>query len=57
MLSNLYLTEVDKMLEKAKEVTRNGRYTYVEYARYADDRVPGKAAREMKEREHERRKD
>jgi len=33
LLSNLYLNEVDKMLEKAKETTRNGRYTYVEYAR------------------------
>src|SRR3954463_6430718 len=39
LLSNLYLNEVDKMLEKAKESTRNGRYTYVEYARYADDLV------------------
>jgi RNA-directed DNA polymerase len=39
LLSNLYLNEVDKLLEKAKEVTRNGRYTYVEYARYADDLV------------------
>lgn len=57
LLSNIYLNEVDKMLERAKEVTRNGRYTYVEYARYADDRVPGEAAREMKERERERRRD
>ena len=39
LLSNLYLNEVDKMLEKAKETTRNGKYTYVEYARYADDLV------------------
>src|SRR5512133_2689185 len=39
LLSNLYLNEVDKMLERAKEVTRRGRYTYVEYARYADDLV------------------
>jgi len=37
LLSNLYLNEVDKMLERAKEVTRNGRYTYIEYARFADD--------------------
>jgi len=27
LLSNLYLTEVDRMLERAKEVTRNGKYT------------------------------
>ncbi len=27
------------MLEKAKEVTRNGKYTYIEYARFADDLV------------------
>jgi RNA-directed DNA polymerase len=39
LLSNLYLNEVDKMLEKAKETTRNGKYTYIEYARYADDLV------------------
>ncbi len=39
LLSNIYLTEVDAMLERAKEATRNGRYTYVEYARYADDLV------------------
>ena len=36
---NLYLNEVDKMLERAREVTRNGKYTYVEYARFADDLV------------------
>ena len=35
LLSNLYLTEVDRMLERAKEVTRSGKYTYIEYARFA----------------------
>ncbi|HSQ57648.1 MAG TPA: group II intron reverse transcriptase/maturase [Gemmata sp.] len=39
LLGNLYLNEVDRMLERAKEVTRRGRYTYLEYARYADDLV------------------
>jgi RNA-directed DNA polymerase len=39
LLSNLYLNEVDRMLERAKEVTRRGRFTYLEYARYADDLV------------------
>jgi RNA-directed DNA polymerase len=39
LLSNLYLTDVDRMLERAKETTRNGKYTYIEYARYADDLV------------------
>jgi RNA-directed DNA polymerase len=39
LLSNIYLNEVDKMLEKAKEVTRQGKYTYIEYARFADDLV------------------
>jgi RNA-directed DNA polymerase len=39
LLSNIYLTEVDRMLERAKEATRNGKYTYVEYARFADDVV------------------
>jgi RNA-directed DNA polymerase len=37
LLSNLYLNEVDKMLEKAKEVTRKGKWTRIEYVRYADD--------------------
>jgi RNA-directed DNA polymerase len=39
LLSNLYLTEVDGMLERAKAVTRNGAHTYLEYARWADDLV------------------
>ena len=39
LLSNLYLTEVDRMLERAIETTRNGKYTYVQYARFADDLV------------------
>ncbi len=39
LLSNLYLNEVDRMLERAKEVTRRGKYTYVEYVRFADDVV------------------
>src|SRR6202163_1352262 len=39
LLSNLYLNEVDKMLERAKETTRYGKYTNIEYARFADDLV------------------
>lgn len=39
VLSNLYLNEVDRMLEKAIETTRTGPYTHVQYARYADDMV------------------
>ena len=39
LLSNIYLNEVDKMLEKAKRVTTRGRYTHIEYARFADDLV------------------
>ena len=39
LLSNLYLNEVDKMLERAKEVTRHERWTAIEYARFADDLV------------------
>ena len=27
------------MLERAREATRNGKYTYIEYARFADDLV------------------
>ena len=39
VLSNLYLNEVDKMLEKAIETTRYKQYTAVQYARFADDQV------------------
>jgi RNA-directed DNA polymerase len=39
LLSNLYLNEVDKMLEKAIETTRYKQYTAVQYARFADDLV------------------
>lgn len=38
LLSNIYLNEVDRMLEKAKAVTSDA-YTHVEYVRYADDLV------------------
>jgi RNA-directed DNA polymerase len=37
LLSNVYLTEVDRMLERAQEVTRQGPSTYLQYARFADD--------------------
>jgi RNA-directed DNA polymerase len=36
LLSNLSLTAVDRMLERAKEVTRRGPYTSLDYARVAD---------------------
>ena len=39
LLSNRYLNEVDKMLERAKEVTRHCGFTVLEYARFADDLV------------------
>ena len=39
LLANIYLTEVDGMLERAKTVTQEGAYTRVDYARYADDLV------------------
>ncbi len=39
VLSNLYLNEVDKMLEKAIETTLYKQYTAVQYARFADDQV------------------
>jgi RNA-directed DNA polymerase len=39
LLSNLYLNEVDRMLERAIATTCNGKYTYVQYARFADDLV------------------
>ncbi len=39
VLSGLYLNEVDKMLEKARAVTRRGKYDNITYARFADDLV------------------
>ena len=39
LLSNLYLNEVDRMLEKAIATTRRGQYTNVQYPRFADDLV------------------
>ena len=39
LLSNIYLNEVDRMLERAKEVTSCSGTTHIEYARFADDLV------------------
>jgi RNA-directed DNA polymerase len=39
LLSNVYLNEVDTMLERAQAVTREEQWTRVEYARFADDLV------------------
>jgi RNA-directed DNA polymerase len=39
LLSNLYLNEVDRMLERAIATTRRAKYTQVQYARFADDLV------------------
>jgi RNA-directed DNA polymerase len=39
LLSNIYLNQVDQMLERAIEVTRRGSTTFLDYARYADDLV------------------
>ena len=39
MLVKNDINEVDKMLDKAKEVTSQGKYTNMEYARFADDMV------------------
>jgi RNA-directed DNA polymerase len=39
LLSNIYLNEVDRMLEQAKAVTQEGKWVLVEYARFADDLV------------------
>ena len=40
LISTLYRNEVDRMLERAKAVTRIGKRTAVEYCRFADDRAP-----------------
>jgi RNA-directed DNA polymerase len=39
LISNLYLNEVDQMLERAKAVTRIEGRTVVEYGRFADDLI------------------
>jgi RNA-directed DNA polymerase len=39
LLANIYLNEVDGMLERAREVTRDGGRWRMQYARYADDLV------------------
>jgi RNA-directed DNA polymerase len=39
LLANIYLNEVDVMLESMKQQTSRSGFTYVEYARYADDMV------------------
>ena len=39
LLSNIYLNEIDKMLEKAIAVTSGDGYQHIEYARWADDLV------------------
>ena len=39
LLSNIYLNEVDRMLERAKTVTQDGKWVHIEYARFADDLV------------------
>jgi len=37
LLSNIYLNEVDKMLQRAQEITRSPWGNVIEYARFADD--------------------
>lgn len=40
LLSNIYLNEVDRMLERAKEVSRReDGYEHIEYVRWADDLI------------------
>jgi RNA-directed DNA polymerase len=39
LLSNLYLSEVDEMMERAREVTRRNGYYNLEFIRSADDMV------------------
>ncbi|WP_372371596.1 group II intron reverse transcriptase/maturase [Candidatus Uabimicrobium sp. HlEnr_7] len=37
LMSNIYLNEIDKMLERAKAFTSSDGYQHIEYARWADD--------------------
>jgi RNA-directed DNA polymerase len=47
LLSNIYLNDVDRMLEKAKGYTCPGYRAALEYARFADDSAPRKHGREV----------
>jgi len=58
LLSNIYLNEVDLMLERARKQTCERRRTCIEYARYADDLVvlvDGQPQNEWLQRKVERR--
>ncbi len=37
LMSNIYLNEVDEMLEKAQKTTQDGKFDVVRYVRFADD--------------------
>jgi RNA-directed DNA polymerase len=37
--ANVFLNDVDRMLERAQEVTRDGKYQRIQYTRWADDLV------------------
>jgi hypothetical protein len=50
LLSNIYLNEVDRMLERAREQTREGKRTRIQYARFADDSAPRRRGREVADR-------
>jgi len=39
LLANIYLNDLDIMLEEIKEMSRQSRYLHMEYARFADDIV------------------
>jgi RNA-directed DNA polymerase len=39
LFANVFLDDVDRMLEKAQTATKQGRYDVVQYTRYADDLV------------------
>jgi RNA-directed DNA polymerase len=39
LLSNIYLNEVDQMLERAVKITQRGKHSGIAYVRYADDLV------------------
>ncbi len=39
LLANIYLNEVDRILEEMKQTTRQSKYFHLEYTRFADDLV------------------
>jgi RNA-directed DNA polymerase len=47
LFSNIYLNDIDKMLERAKSETKRKQYENIEYCRFADDSAPRKRGKQL----------